>query len=271
MDIAELWEEHKRWILGCAVGLLVYLIGGMVIQGIYSTDAVASQSLRLRRGFQPAEMYTRGALGSAREEQTDLAKELTRLRGALEFKPEPRFLLDGRAKDDDLHFAQVQRELRKELLDRANNLNVDLAPTNLVWPRAVGGEIGSVLLGLALLDQAVNRLLDAHERVVEGDPQALGLQLIEAFRVEQILGSRPRGTTGYRRLRQGSDPEESLGEDIVSFAFRADIATTMRFLESCREPGNPIALVEMSLHRGQLGEPLQVKGKLAAITFKGQD
>jgi hypothetical protein len=269
MDIAELWQEHKRWILGCAVGLLVYLIGGMVIQGIYSTDAVTSQILRQRRGFQPGEMYTSQALTLARGEQSSLAEELTRLRGALEFNPEPRFLLEGRAEPDDLHFSQVQSDLRKELLDRANNLNVDLSQTNLVWPRAVGEEIGPVLLGLALMDQAVNRLLDAHERVVEPDPEALGLQLIEFFRVESIPGNR-RGAR-YRRPSQGFDPEASLGEELVSFAFRADTATTMLFLESCRDPSNPIALVELSLHRGQLGEPLLVKGKLAAITFKSLD
>ena len=39
-------------------------------------------------------------------------------------------------------------------------------------------------MGLALLDQAVTRLLNAHEVVVEEDPEAYGLQVIESFTVE---------------------------------------------------------------------------------------
>ncbi len=73
MDIGELFEEHKRWILGCALGLLVYLIGWFaVIPGIYNTDELTAQRLRLQRSYQPSETYTPAALSLARQEQEQL-------------------------------------------------------------------------------------------------------------------------------------------------------------------------------------------------------
>lgn len=272
MDFAELWQEHKRWLMGCAAGLLVYLIGGMVIGSIYSTDSVTSEILRLQRRFQPGEMYKPEALALARQERGQLDEELERLRAALEFKPEPRFLLEGRSEPEDLHFSRVQRDLQRELLDRANNLNVELARGDLQWPRAVGDEIPEVLMGLGLLDQAVTRLLDAHEVVVEEDPEALGLEVIESFRVDGSLAGRSRGrATRISRRRQAYDPADSLEEQTVSFSFRADTRTTTLFFEACRNPENPIVLAELSVHQGQPGETLQVKGKLAAIAFRPQD
>ena len=271
MDIGELWQEHKRWLLGCAVGLLVYLIGGMVIESIYSTDAVEAQRARALRSFAPGETYTQAALSQAREEQGQLEVELARLRDALEFRQAPRFSLAEPGEPDDLHFSRVQLELRKELLGRANNLNVDLARGDLIWPAAVGEEIPSVLLGLALLDQAVNRLLDAHEEVVQRNPGALGLQVIESFKVDRAVGrGRPR-VTRYRAARQEFDPEQNVRQETVTFSFRADTATTVRFLEACRNPDNPLALVELSLHQGMPGEPLQVRGTLAGNTFHNLD
>lgn len=268
MDLAELWQEHKRWLMGCAAGLLVYLIGGMVIGSVYSTDAVTGEILRLQRRFQAAEMYKPEALALARREREQLDEELMRLRAALEFKPEPRFRLEGRSEPEDLHFSRVARDLQRELLDRANNLNVELARADLRWPRAVGEEIPDVLIGLALLDQAVTRLLDAHEVVVEEDPEAFGLQVIESFTVDGALAgfSRARGT-GISRRRE-YDPASSLEEQTVSFSFRADTRTTTLFFEACRDPDNPIVLVELSVHQGQPDETLQVKGKLAAIAFR---
>ncbi len=158
-------------------------------------------------------------------------------------------------------------ELLRELLDRADNLNVDLARRDLAWPSAVGEEVPSVLLGMALLDQAVNRLLDAHDRVMEQNPEALGLRLIESFRVDGNVAL-PRAR--IRGPRRGFDPQEYLRQETVSFSFRADTATTMLFLESCRDP-SPLTLVELSLHQGQPGEALQVEGKLAVFAFRELD
>ena len=267
MDIGELFEEHKRWILGCALGLLVYLIGWFaVIPGVYSTDELSSQRLRLVRSNRSQETYTPAALASAREEQEQLDDELTRLREALEFHVPPRFLLEGRSESYDQHFSRVQSELLRELLDRADNLNVDLARRDLVWPLAVGEEVPSVLLGMALLDQAVNRLLDAHDRVMGENPEALGLRRIESFSVDGNVALSRR----FRGPRRGFDPQEYLRQETVSFSFRADTATTMFFLESCRDP-SPLSLVELSLHQGQPGEALQVKGKLAVFVFRELD
>lgn len=271
MDIGELWQEHKRWLLGCAVGFLVYLIGGMVIESIYSTDAVQTRGTRALRSFVPAETYTQTALSQAREEQGQLEDQLARLRDALEFRPALRFHLGESGEPDDLQFSRVQLEVRKELLGRANNLNVDLARGDLVWPAAVGDEIPSVLLGLALLDQAVNRLLDAHEQVVQANPGALGLQVIESFKVDRAVGLGRSRVSRYRASQKQFDPEQNVRQETVSFSFRADTATAVRFLEACRNPDNPLALVELTLHQGMPGEPLQVRGILAANTFTDLD
>jgi hypothetical protein len=89
--------------------------------------------------------------------------------------------------------------------------------------------------------------------------------------VDRAVGGRRPRVTRYRAARQEFDPEQNVRQETVSFSFRADTATTVRFLEACRNPDNPLALVELSLQQGAPGEPLQARGILAAITFRDLD
>ena len=52
MDLHDFWQENKRWILGVVLGLLVYWIGGSVITGMYSKDAVTKKMARSTRLYQ---------------------------------------------------------------------------------------------------------------------------------------------------------------------------------------------------------------------------
>ena len=42
MDLHDFWQENKRWILGIALGFLVYLIGGTVIRDAYTDPGLSS-------------------------------------------------------------------------------------------------------------------------------------------------------------------------------------------------------------------------------------
>ena len=70
MDLHDIWQENKRWILGVVAGLLIYWTGSTIIKGIYSTAGVRQQIRTQQRSVNAEPLYTSEALAAAREERT---------------------------------------------------------------------------------------------------------------------------------------------------------------------------------------------------------
>ncbi len=264
MDLHDIWQENKRWILGVIAGLLIYWTGSTIVKGIYSTAAVRQQIRNQQRSVQSEPLYTSEALAAARTEQEELEAARGRLDGALEFVPDDEFLLAGKG-DPHLHFDVVSRRVRRELVHRADALGVEHSESDVNWKPPVGEAIQPTLIGLALLEAAGHRLLDAHERVRSANFDALGLVSVEAFDVTaHNVGRRGRSTRGRPRAAASSS---SVQEHRVKFKFRADEATTLLFLEACRSQEPHIALgADFLMTPGAApGGPLTVSGTLLAL------
>ena len=268
MDPHEVWQENKRWILGVVAGLLVYWVGSTVIGGLYSTASVSRQMRRVQQGMTADAFYTRESLSTAQDEREALAAERSRLERAVIFEPAEVFLLEGKG-DPDTYFEKISRRVRNQNVDRADQLGVELPERKIDWPSPVGEEIQPTLIAVNLLEEALDRLFDAHEQVRSWDPEALGLVSIERFRILSGRGG-GRSASGPRRTSGKLNPADLILEDKVQFQFSADEATVRLFLEACASRQPRITLTpDFKMTVGHVpGEPLGVAGTISAVRLR---
>ena len=106
--------------------------------------------------------------------------------------------------DHELVWARRKREVADHLLDLAAEANVDLDEGSFHWPSPVERtDIQRTLVGLSILDQAVQRWIRAHHEVTTAHPDAVGLRQIKRV---QILAEK-------RRFRRSGRKDEKQPED----------------------------------------------------------
>jgi hypothetical protein len=262
MDFHDLWQEHKRWILGVAIGLIAFWVGGAIIASTFDTAAEQRKIAGHVRYAQDEKRFDSNALQAAKQEAAALDTVASNLRKALVFQPGEDFVLEGKG-DPGLHFDKVNRDVRAHLLASADQAGVDLQAKDLQWPAAVGrAEIEETLLGLCVLRDAMDRLLAAHEQVRTANVEAAGLVSIDSFKV---IG-RSAGS-GTRRRRAAVDEAALVEEVAVELRMRADAAVVQLFLEACRsDSARPISIRDFKMQAGRApGEPLTVQGTLLAL------
>lgn len=260
MDIGAFVQENRRWLIGCAIGGLLWWIGGAVVDSVWSAGAVRLPRMSLDT------VYDDAALASAREQQQAVRVERERLEHELAFVPAPPYTeWNGSA---DQHLFQVGSDLRRAVVDGAGLRGVSVAADDVSWSTAEVGvdAIRRVLVGLDAIDAVQRRLFAAHDAARAADEDADGLQAILSIRLQPHARRTVRG----RRPQRGEvDLDELLDAQQLTLHFQADEATVKGFLEACREPGRTL-LVESFSQAGpsRPGELCTVKATLAAITFK---
>jgi hypothetical protein len=73
MDLAAFAQENKRWLVGVAIGGIVYLVASAVIASVYSADGPLVEARKLVRQAGTTPLYDGAALNAARDE-ADLLK-----------------------------------------------------------------------------------------------------------------------------------------------------------------------------------------------------
>ena len=266
MDLQDFWQENKRWLLGVVAGLVVVWIGMGIVQAVFGGGAALRSAEAQARQLSTMKVYDSEALRAAREQNQRLVGLDQRLREHVAFEPGERFVLAGKG-DPDVYFPGVERAVRSSVVDRAREAGVELDERNLSWPTPIGREeIEARLVELAVLEHAALRLLDAGERQRQDSPDALGVQGIDALKVE-LRSSAPARRRGPQA---GADAAERISEARVKFAFRADIGTLQTWLQRLREESPPIGLAPdlRVLPGDQIGDPVTVTGTLAALRIR---
>ncbi len=170
MDLTEIWEEHKRFILAVGGALLVFFIGTRIVNAMYVNPAKRLDSSadrlerKLRRGVAPDSRD----LSDLRKVEDDLDERLGAMEKRVRFQPRPDFVLAAGA-DFDLVYNDRYREVRDDLLERANIEDVDLDPS-LGMPETTPTDRLDVQRHLKALDQVQRVVLVAMENGVEGIP-----------------------------------------------------------------------------------------------------
>ncbi len=266
MEVGAFVQENKRWLIGCAVGGVVYLIANIVITSIYDAEGEARAAAGQIKSLSKMEVYGSPALDAARAEGEALQKERQRLQQELAFTQKPRFLLAGNGAPEEYLF-QVGRKVKQALLDATDSRDIQMADKDVSWPSANGvEEIRGVLFGIELLNEVGERLLGAHDQVRTANPDAIGLRAIVQLKLDERRGQRSQA----RMSRPGEvDLHDYVAQERVSFQFQSDAATFMAFFESCRQPGRTLTLENVLIQSPQkAGDPVLVKGSLQGISFK---
>ena len=270
MDLHDLWQENKRWILGVAIGLLVFWVGTMVVDSMWNTSKIRRdnevEARKLSDGPNGNGFYAKAAYDAAKQEGEALAQQLAQTEAALRFVPAPEYELDGKG-EAHAYFDRQVRAVRARVLQTADELGVEINEKALSWTTPVGPEeTRAALIGLNLLDVALGRVFAAHREVTAGRSGASGVLAIDSFKIETT-----RAATGAARAaRRTAAAEDPVEEHKVSFVFRADAITTYRLLELFRSETPPIALApELKIEPGRNPrDPMRVTGRLLALTLR---
>src|SRR5690606_25741105 len=181
MDIGTFAQENKRWLIGCAIGGVVWMIASSVINSMYAHTVAGTP-----RGA-PRAAYDKSALDTAREEGDQLDAELARLKSELAFVVAPQYSeWSGRA---DNHLFLQGRNLKKAVIDAASERDVLVEEKDLIWTPEEGvDQIKAVLFGLDMMDEIQQRLFAAHDQTKRLDEDAMGLYEINRIKLEQVRG-----------------------------------------------------------------------------------
>lgn len=264
MDAGAFVQENKRWLIGCGIGALAWLIAGMVIDTVWNPVDAAKSPRQL--GAPTTDVFDQAALQAAQQEGEQLAAALQQLRAANAFVQSDKYLLAGKGKPDEYQY-QVGRALKQAIAAAADERDVQVNESGITWDvRTAVDDIKNVLFGLELLDEVQQRLFAAHDAVRKADEEAPGLRAILNLKVESRRG--PRGPS--RTLRPGEvDPRDAFVQEQVSFQFQASEAVALGFLESCLKPNRTLVVDGWQLLKPQrTGDPCTVKGTAFGIAFK---
>ncbi|MCC6784417.1 MAG: hypothetical protein IT457_16355 [Planctomycetes bacterium] len=267
MDVQEFWQENKRWVLGVVAGAIVFWIGSDFVGRSFGADASLRRANTIAQGIRE-EHFDAAALAAARKESETLAALAERVRATVAFVPDPDFVLEGKG-EPETWFPAIAHRVRTMVLRTAQETGVDLDDKHVAWtPPADRDDMEARLLELCVLQHAAARLFEASAEVLARDPEALGLQSIDALKIEN-----KKRAAGARRPRAGEPAAAaSLDEYVVTIAFRSDVATLHAWLERLRSatPALGIASGEpFTIQAGeQLGDPVRVKGAVSALVIR---
>lgn len=194
MDLSGYWQENKRFLVSCGVGLVLFLVGWMAISAFFG-DELASKQRRLRtlKSDLAQPMYTTADLATARAQNEVLEGVHQELAQRVEFEPREAFRLrDGDAPSS--RYFGVVSDVREDLIVRCGRAGLAF-PDDLGLPKLAPireQEIRRFLEGLDLVEAALTLAIEAGcERVeriqIDLDPRLVagrGIEDLEQTEVE---------------------------------------------------------------------------------------
>ncbi len=188
MDLNDIWQENKRFITTVGAGLLVFLIGWMVVDGMYAGDiqSVLRQNLRDRAKLR-TEMFTASDRSQARDENEALGERFDTILEVATFRPRPEFRLDQanvKAQDVYANALESVRDRLRNLASRHRAFLPDGLDIDILKTRNIDA-LERNLHAIDLLDRAVEMALEAGVKQI----RSVDINLDPAFRSRRGLGA----------------------------------------------------------------------------------
>lgn len=264
MDIGEFAQENKQWLVGCAIGAVVWLVGGAIVDSATAPGPLPRRQDTLREAYKSRE------LSAAQEQNEQLAVERERLTKELAFEVAPAY--GDWTGPADQHLFQRGNALRLAIVNSASDRDVLVEGDDITWdvPNGVD-EIRGTLFGLDVIDELQRRLFAAHDRVLAVDEDALGLSTIQSIKLESQRRRRPVGRSRGRR-RGTPDVSARIKQQTVNVQLQCDEATLAYFLELCRAEGRTLVLDRLTVTEpARPGEGATVKATLSGVAFVAEE
>lgn len=254
MDLADVWAQHKRFILIVAGALLLLLIGRGVIQSQWDYEAVAGGAYRHVQQMSKSERIGDDLVRDLQDEVDELRERCAELTKSMHRTPNAAFVLPAGESNPRGFFFRRHNETRKALTEAAELQDVrvpeqlglkNMAPTE---PE----EIRRQLVALDLVQQVVIEAISA------------GVRRIASIQIEEE--SRGRGKAA------GFLSEQRVRFDVVGGerALRTLVAGLVD--DPARGSGSYLGIESARLRpvKGELGM-LQLDLVVSALSIRGDD
>jgi hypothetical protein len=268
VDLNDVWQEHKRWILGVLGAAVLFFVGLAVVSSVFDPMPIRNSALGVVSQTSKTELYSSAARSAAVEEKKDLAAAVADARKKTEFVPSADFDLTGKPGSLGVHYNNVTSQVRKHLNSEADRINVRMEarelglPTNSPTDR---DEIQRVLIGLELVKEALTRLFAAAERVRELQPEAIAVESVQKIQIPPRAARRPAPTAPGKQKQV----EDYVDEVNVNVEFRCDAPTLSLFLESFRGSPRPILIDKLKVEEGkEAGDLLTASMTLVGLRLR---
>ena len=270
MDLNDIWQQHKTWILGALGSLVLFFIAKSMISNTYDTGkykrSIAKASKDLR-----SEHYSAREKRALEDKKAVLEKRLVHLREKLEFQPRPDFLLEGQQQGPAVYYLRKEGIVRSKMVEAMESTGVDFAAQDLGMPSEppIGRDVKQLALhGLDLIDDTLTRLLAAHAEATDRNPDAHGLRAMEVIKLDLGATSRRK----RRDFRRSRTPAETRKEVTATVRFRCDSLPLPIFLERMLgdDKLRPLVVSKVeAVDKGDTpGQPLVVSLELKALLPK---
>lgn len=168
MDLNDVWQGNKRFILGVGAGFVVFLIGQATIGSLWSAtasqQAVRSAGTKLNR----LETPSRAQLSEVSGENERLSQRLDELVERMRFTLQEEYVLPAREPSPDLLYNEIRSAARDALVDVAARSNIQVAESLGLPDFTPSGReaIQRYLAGLNVVEQVVEAAIVAGVRAV---------------------------------------------------------------------------------------------------------
>lgn len=186
MDLHDLWQTHKRFLLGVAAGLLVFVILDSIIGALWDPEAsareVLSRASRLRRMEAPSS----GQLARVRAERARLEERLETVLERLRWEEPERYRVPPEVNAPDLLYNEVRSRAREDLVQVAarHGIRVDESLGLPEFTPSGREAIQRFLRGLAVVEEIVGA------GIVAGVAAIPELEIVEETSRRRSTGAR---------------------------------------------------------------------------------
>ena len=191
MDLTDIWQEHKKFILAAVGTALVLLIGRGWVSAQYDWGAVQRKSSSTSRRLRSAEEVKSGQVATLRAEVEELRERLDTLAEELNFRPEELFVLADGHPNPTSHCWSTIRSLQDVLVDEAERLDINI-PEKLGLEDAAPTDPEDIRRTLRALNVIKNVVLSCMDSRV---------RYIQRIRIEEESRSRSRSAVFVQELR----------------------------------------------------------------------
>ncbi|MSR47476.1 MAG: hypothetical protein EXS13_10525 [Planctomycetes bacterium] len=191
MDLADIWQQHKRFILLVASALLLLLVGRGVIHSKWDYETVVVSSARTTGVMSKAEKVPDEVVRALQEEVTALRSRYAALATTMRHKPQEAFIVPAGESNPRSYFFRRHSETKSALIEAAERQDIrvpealglkDMAPTE-------PDEIRRQLVALDVVQQVVIESIGA------------GVRRITTIQIEDASKGRSKASSFLADLR----------------------------------------------------------------------
>ena len=252
MDLTDIWQEHKKFILAVAGALVLLLVGQGIIKSTYPVAAVASESNRVSSRLRRDPEVTSSIVRSVQAEVDELRERLTSLVAEMNFRTEELFELPAGVSPTSYCWETI-REMQRILVDEAERQDIRV-PEKLGLEDAAPTDPEEVRRTLRALNIIYNVVLTAIDSNVKR---------IQRIRIEEASRSRVRGASFVTGL---SVEFEIVGTEVSVRTLIDTLVTDGRSGKSTfLELSTPTSIVPHKQERGMMVLRMTVTGLELAV------